>query len=140
MRIRFNFLNKISLSKRTKLKQFIYALTQSEKTAIGDLDIVFCSDNYLLNINNEFLKHNYYTDIITFDLSSKHDTEKTVEIYISTERLKENANNFNTSLQMELHRVIFHGVLHICGYKDKSKADKKLMQRMENKYLNKYFK
>jgi len=140
MLIRFNFLNKISLSNRTKLKQFIYALTQSEKTAIADLDIIFCSDEYLLNINNEFLQHNYYTDIITFDLSSKNDTEKTVEIYISTERLKENAKNFNTSLQMELHRVIFHGVLHICGYKDKSKAEKELMQRMENKYLNKYFK
>lgn len=140
MRIRFNFLSKISLSNRTKLKQFIKALAQTEKTIIGDLNIVFCSDDYLLNINNEFLKHNYYTDIITFDLSSKNDTEKTVEIYISTERLKENAKNFNTSLQKELHRVIFHGVLHICGYKDKSNAEKELMNKMENKYLNNYFK
>ncbi len=140
MRITFNFLNKISLSNRTKLKQFIKALSQSEKTAIADLAIVFCSDKYLLNINNEFLKHNFYTDIITFDLTSKNDTEKTVEIYISTDRLKENAINFNTSLQMELHRVLFHGLLHICGYKDKSKADKELMKNMENKYLNKYFK
>ncbi len=140
MRITFNFLNKISLSNRTKLKQFIKALSQSEKTAIVDLAIVFCSDKYLLNINNEFLKHNFYTDIITFDLTSKKDTEKTIEIYISTDRVKENAINFNTSLQMELHRVLFHGVLHICGYKDKSKADKELMQCMENKYLNKYFK
>ena len=139
MRITFNFLNKISLSNRTKLKQFIKALSQSEKTAIVDLAIVFCSDKYLLNINNEFLKHNFYTDIITFDLTSKKDTEKTIEIYISTDRVKENAINFNTSLQMELHRVLFHGVLHICGYKDKSKADKELMQCMENKYLNKYF-
>jgi len=102
------------------------------------LNYIFCDDGYLLEKNQQFLNHNTLTDIITFDLS-EHDDELQGEIYISVDRVRENANKFAADYNTELHRVIFHGTLHLCGYKDKKKADKELMTQMENDCLQKYF-
>jgi len=99
---------------------------------------IFCNDAYLLEKNLQFLNHDTLTDIITFDLSET-ETELVSEIYISVDRIKENAEKFGISYQSELHRVIFHGALHLCGFKDKKKEDKALMTEMENDCLKKYF-
>ena len=138
MDIHFCFLKSISLINRTKLKAFLVKLSEEEKTKVGSLTIVFCSNQYLLDINKRFLKHDYYTDIITFDLTPKGNKEKTAEIYISTDQIRKNAADFNTTIGNELHRVIFHGVLHLCGYNDKSRRQKEKMTEKENKYLAKY--
>ena len=105
---------------------------------LESLNYVFCTDEELLAINNQFLSHDFYTDIITFDLSETKGM-KIGEIYISIDRVRENASIHNTSFKLELHRVIFHGVLHLCGYKDKSKEQKRLMRKMEALHLNTYF-
>jgi rRNA maturation RNase YbeY len=98
---------------------------------------VFCSDRELLKINRTFLKHDFYTDIITFDLSES----KTIqgEIYISVDRVRDNARKLETTFNSELHRVIFHGALHLCGYKDKDKQSRLKMRVREEYYLNQYF-
>ncbi len=102
------------------------------------LNYIFCNDNYLLQINQDFLQHDTFTDIITFDLS---DTPNILnaEIYISIERVKENAQKLEIPYTKELHRVLFHGVLHLCGFKDKTKTDKDTMRQMEDKCLEAYF-
>ena len=137
--VHFSFSAKISLKERLRLKVFLAALFKREKADLGELQYVFCSDAYLLGINRQFLDHDYYTDIITFDLSEP-DQPINAEIYISVERVRENAHEFKTSLSKELHRVIFHGALHLCGYTDKGSQAEKEMRKMEDKYLNLYFK
>ncbi|RYZ50702.1 MAG: rRNA maturation RNase YbeY, partial [Sphingobacteriales bacterium] len=99
---------------------------------------IFCNDEYLLEKNQQFLNHDTLTDIITFDLSES-ENELVSEIYISTDRIAENAEKFGMSYETELHRVIFHGTLHLCGFKDKKKEDKALMTEMENDSLQRYF-
>ena len=100
------------------------------------LHYIFCTDEYLLKINQRFLKHDYYTDIITFDLS---ETNKIYgEVYISVDRLKENAAKYNTSSSDELHRLLFHGAIHLCGYKDKTVKEKRVMTEKEDVYLKLY--
>ena len=127
------------LREATRLKQFISQLFKREGKALGGLNYIFCSDKYLLQINRLYLRHDYYTDIITFDLSAPGE-DTLGEIYISLDRVNENASNEDVSFTRELHRVIFHGALHLCGYKDKSKPDKLRMTQMEDKYLQLYFK
>lgn len=126
------------LSNRKTLKLFIQKLFKQEKTNLEQLDYIFCTDEFLLQMNQQYLKHNYFTDIITFNLS---ENTKTIvgEIYISIDRVKENAIQFNTIYVQELHRVLFHGALHLCGYRDKSKKDQVLMRQKENFYLHQYF-
>jgi probable rRNA maturation factor len=136
-RIQFHILQKVSLEERTRLKQFIIDLFKKEKKKVTELQYVFCSDQHLLKINQQFLQHDFYTDIITFPLSDPGQPISG-EIYISVDRVRENAAEFGNSLKKELHRVIFHGVLHLCGYKDKSPRDEKLMRKMEDKYLALY--
>jgi rRNA maturation RNase YbeY len=102
---------------------------------IEQLDFIFCSDDYLLNINQQFLAHDTFTDIITFDYSEpSKSTSKAIvgEIYISIERVKENAKTFKTSYLNELHRVMIHGVLHLCGFKDKKAAEQVEMRAQED--------
>jgi len=101
------------------------------------LTYIFCNDEYLLQMNRQFLDHDTFTDIITFDLSET-DYDLTGEIYISVERVQENAAKFKTTYEQELHRVIFHGALHLCGFKDKKEADKKEMRRQEDLCLEEY--
>ena len=103
------------------------------------LHYIFCDDEYLLQINQQFLNHNTLTDIITFDMSEAAD-ELTGEIYISVKRVQENVEKFNVSYNNELHRVIFHGALHLCGFKDKKPAEQEEMRKQENNLLLDYFK
>lgn len=131
--------DKISLKDRTKLKAFVKKIFTKEGFKLGELTYVFCSDEYLLNINQQFLKHDFYTDIISFDLSSSP-KYKDGEIYISTDRVRDNAKRLKTNFKNELHRVIFHGALHLCGYKDKKNIDIVKMRAAEDKYIALYFK
>jgi probable rRNA maturation factor len=135
------FYNEVTpyLPNRQKLKGFIAQIFAKEgKRKLEGMNYIFCTDDYLLQVNRDFLQHDYYTDIITFDLS---DTPKAVygEIYISVDRVKENAAINGASFTEELHRVIFHGALHLCGYKDKKPAEIKAMRGAEDKYLTLYF-
>jgi len=139
MEINFFFQNPIGLKHRGKLKTFIKFLMNEEGYEAKDISIIFCSDEFLLDLNKQHLNHDYFTDIITFDLTPKHDKETTGELYISTDRVKFNAKDYNTSVTNELHRVIFHGILHLCGYKDKTKKEILLMRAKELQYLNLYF-
>ena len=138
MAIHFFFQKPVaSLKQREQLKQFLSTLFKKEKHPLASLTYIFCSDDELLEINRQFLNHDYYTDIITFNLAPK-DTPIEGEIYISIDRVKENAIQLGTSLKEELHRVIFHGALHLCGYKDKSKNDILEMRKAEDKYIKLY--
>lgn len=103
---------------------------------IAELSFVFCSDEYLLDINKQYLDHDTYTDIVTFDSSEEEDVIAG-DIFISIDRIEENASKFSVAERDELHRVIIHGVLHLCGYYDKKKEDKELMTTKENEYLAK---
>jgi probable rRNA maturation factor len=124
---------RISLKRR--LKEFVPVIFQEEGKEWSQLDIILCSDKYLLQLNKQHLAHDYYTDIITFDLSSKE--EKGVgEIYISIDRVKDNADKEDVTIDNELIRVIFHGVLHLCGYQDSTKKLKEDIHKMEDHYLN----
>ncbi len=138
--ISFNKADKTtSLSNKVALKSFIEKRVKKEGLSIESLNYVFCSDTYLLAINKQFLQHDYYTDIISFDLSETPG-QLNAEVYISIDRVKENAKSLSISYQEELLRVIFHGALHFCGYKDKKPADVKLMRSMEDKWLRTYLK
>jgi probable rRNA maturation factor len=136
-KIQFHILQKVSLKDRTQLKRFLTSLFKKEKKPLAELNYIFCSDQYLLEINRQFLQHDFYTDIITFPLSDPGQPISG-EIYISVDRVRENAAAFGSSIRKELHRVIFHGALHLCGYKDKSPRDEKLMRKMEDRYLALY--
>jgi probable rRNA maturation factor len=128
---------RVSLSNRTALKKFIESLFRKERKKLSSLNYIFCSDERLLQINRDYLKHDYYTDIITFDLSPGNQTEG--EIYISIDRVRENAWSEGTSFKEELARVIFHGALHLCGYGDKTPAQVNVMRSKENGYMQAYF-
>ena len=131
--------SKVTLANRVALKSFIEKRVKKEGFSIETLTYVFCSDKYLLKMNKDFLSHNYYTDIISFDLS---ETPGNLigEVYISVDRVKDNAKTHGTSLKEELHRVIFHGALHFCGYKDKKPTDTIKMRQMEDLWLSAYMK
>jgi probable rRNA maturation factor len=134
-RIHFHFLVlPFYFPRRNQLKAFLASIFEREHTKLATLTYIFCSDEYLLDINRAHLNHDYFTDIITFDLSEGHGIVG--EIYISVERVRENALTFNSSFQDELRRVIFHGALHLCGYGDKTSAEKLLMRSVEDKYLH----
>jgi probable rRNA maturation factor len=125
-----------SLQNRTGLKAFVESIFKKEKKALASINYIFCSDKRLLEINRQFLNHDYYTDIITFDLSESSSTQ--AEIYISVDRVRENAKQLGSSFKSELHRVIFHGALHLCGYGDKTKREKEEMREKEDFYLKKH--
>ena len=130
---------KSRLKDKRKLSAFLKNLIAEHldvKTA--ELSYVFCDDEYLLEKNRQFLDHDTLTDIITFDLSES-DNELVSDIYISVVRVAENAEKFKVSYNTQLHRVIFHGVLHLCGFKDKAPKDKALMREMEQQCLQNYF-
>ena len=128
------------LKNKRKLSDFLDRLVKKhrKKTEKINLAYIFCTDEYLLEINMQFLNHKTLTDIITFDLS-EDENEMQGEIYISIDRVKENAEKYEVSYEEELHRVIFHGALHLCGYKDKTETDIKKMRRQENFCIKQYF-
>jgi len=130
--------NRISLKNRTILKRFIETIFVKEQKNLKSVNYIFCSDNELLRLNQLYLGHNYYTDIITFDLS-ENGNSISGEVYISVSRVKENARKIRTTITSELHRVIFHGALHLCGYKDKLPEELAEMRKAEDQYLKQYF-
>jgi probable rRNA maturation factor len=137
-KIRFNFLEQsFRLPERTKLKAFILALFKKEGASVTEVNYIFCSDEYLLKVNEDFLKHHTYTDIITFQYNAKSEPVQS-DIYISIDRVWDNASQFEVSFLEELYRVIFHGALHLCGYKDKNEKDSRKMRVKEDHYLSGY--
>ena len=130
---------RVSLQNRSALKRFIESVFKKEGKSLQRINFIFCTDKALLDINRQFLKHNFYTDIITFDLSEYGEIFS--EVYISVDRVRENAKEMGITFKSELHRVIFHGVLHLCGYGDKSNKEIMIMRGKENdliaQYLNK---
>lgn len=134
MPIVFNFQTSFSFSNRKPIRSWIQnSIIQMGKTP-GEINYVFCSNPYILEINKKFLNHDYTTDIITFDYSEQSLING--EIYISIDEVKENAKHFKVSFQDELHRVLIHGVLHLAGFKDKSASDQKIMRSQEDYYLS----
>ena len=125
----------LSLTGKTGLKAFILDIFKKEKVPLDSLTYIFCSDAFLLRMNRDFLQHDYYTDIITFGLSEKGQPVE-AEVYISIDRVKDNASTMGISYKQEALRVIFHGALHLCGYKDKKKSEIALMRAKEDQYLH----
>jgi len=109
-------------------------LLEQESKVLGDISIIFVTDSYLLEMNQKYLDHDYYTDIITFDYCVTNIVSG--DLFISVDRVQENAGIVNVGFLTELHRVMIHGILHLCGYKDKTDEEKRVMRALENKYLN----
>lgn len=122
------------LKDKRKIKAWVSATIAAEGYQLDELNFILCSDDYLLRINQQYLDHDTYTDVITFDNSEALKTI-TGDVFISIDRIRENASLYKHRLQDELCRVMIHGTLHLLGYKDKSKADKTRMTQKENDYL-----
>ena len=133
--ISFNYETEFSLNNETHFSSWISKTISEEDCKEGEINYIFCSDDYLLKLNLDFLKHDTLTDIISFDYSVGKELHG--DIYISVERVKENAKDFNETFTDEIARVIIHGVLHFCGYKDKTNDEEQLMRSKENYYLSK---
>lgn len=136
--IQINFLKAdISFVPKQKklLRQWIALTIQSHHKKLGQIDYIFCSDEHLLQMNKQYLNHHTLTDIITFDYSNELTAEVAGEIYISINRVRENAEVFKCTFNDELHRVMIHGVLHLCGFKDKTKNQKQIMRAQEDEAI-----
>ena len=120
---------------KPKLKQFLISIFKNEGVDFKSVSYIFCKDDYLLTLNQRYLDHDTLTDILTFTLSGKN-TAVISEIYISIERVKENANSLGNSYQQELFRVMIHGILHLCGFSDHTPRQKLLMREQEDYYLS----
>ncbi|WP_104735114.1 rRNA maturation RNase YbeY [Hanstruepera ponticola] len=131
--ISFNYENNFKLDNEEQLSNWIIAVIEAEGFKYEDINYIFCDDDYLHKINIEFLNHDTLTDIISFDYSVGKILQG--DIYISVERVKDNAKDFNELFKNELHRVMVHGVLHYCGYKDKTTDEATVMRSKENHYL-----
>jgi probable rRNA maturation factor len=131
----FEECKKFSLD-RKRITIDINDIIKSENFKSGKISVILCSDEYLLNINREYLKHDYYTDIITFNYGE--DNFVSGDLFISVERVTENADEYGQSFENELYRVIYHGILHLVGFDDKEESSKKLMKMKEDFYLNKF--
>jgi len=123
---------------RAGVKNYIWSLLKNEGYGVEAINIIFASKREIKKINKSYLKHNYYTDVLTFDFSTSND-RLIADIYVCPDIIKANSRIHNSSFKQELHRVIFHGILHLCGYNDKSVSDKEIMTNKENVYLEKYF-
>ncbi|QQV02569.1 MULTISPECIES: rRNA maturation RNase YbeY [Chryseobacterium] len=117
-------------------KIWLQDIIVSEQKKIGEINYIFCDDEYILKVNQDYLQHDYYTDIITFDYVKG----KTIsgEIFVSLQRISDNASTLSKDYEDELRRVLAHGILHLCGYKDKSEEEEREMRNKEDYYLNKY--
>ncbi|MCZ8196562.1 MAG: rRNA maturation RNase YbeY [Flavobacterium sp.] len=128
--ISFNYETEFQLENETQFSDWISRVILSENKKEGDINYIFCDDEYILEINKQYLDHDYYTDIISFDYSVGN--ELNGDIFVSIDRVKDNAIDFNATFDDELKRVIIHGILHYCGYKDKSEEDEALMRSKED--------
>ena len=133
--ISFNYETDFKLENTDKVSSWISETIVEEIHKEGEINYIFCSDDYLHKLNVDFLNHDTLTDVISFDYSVGKELHG--DIYISIDRVEENAKDFNVSFNEELARVLIHGVLHYCGYKDKSEADEKVMRFKEDYYLSK---
>ncbi len=131
--IDFNYETDFELLNETQFSNWISAVIKSENKTEGEINYIFCDDNYLIEINQQYLNHDTLTDIISFDYSVGN--ELNGDIFISIERVLDNSNDFNTAFDDELKRVMAHGILHYCGYKDKNETDEKLMRSKEDEKL-----
>lgn len=125
-----------NLKRRRDISSWIKASASEEGFRTGDIAVVLCSDDHILKVNNEYLGHDYYTDIITFDYSEGRTISG--DLIISVDTVRSNALAFGTDFTDELHRVIIHGIMHLCGYKDKSDSDAKTMRSKEDHYLSRF--
>ena len=125
-----------SFVSKKDLIEAVKNLAIQEGKVLKDLSLVFTDDDYLLEVNKQYLNHDYFTDVITFDYSSF--PEVSGDVMISLDRVKDNAQSLNQSYELEFYRVVFHGVLHLCGYKDKTDADAKVMRAKEDFYINRF--
>lgn len=132
--ITYNFETLFNLNDTSIISDWIHKVISNEGLETGEINFIFCDDDYLLKLNVAFLDHDTLTDIISFDYTMGNLISG--DVYISIPRVMENASIFNTSFQNELHRVIIHGILHYCGYKDKSEDEKLIMRSKEDEYLS----
>ena len=130
----FNYENNFQLANKLLFKKWINAIIFSEGRSVGDINFIFCDDDYLLKINQKYLNHDTLTDIVSFDYSDVNTISG--DVFISTERVLENANSYKISFENELLRVMAHGILHYCGYKDKNASDAKFMRAKEDEKIN----
>ena len=141
MAVSFSYADRtLGYNRKRKLKTFLPVLAKKEGRVLEALNYVFCSDDYLLDMNRQFLQHDYYTDIITFDLGVPGAKGIVGEVYISIDRVKDNARSLGVSFEDELVRVVCHGLLHLCGYRDKKKVEQAGMRQAEDKYLKLFHK
>lgn len=126
--IDFQFRNK------TRTNRWLILVAESEIKRIGDISIIFCSDNYILDVNQKYLQHDYFTDIITFDYCEGD--RLSGDLFISVDSVRENSIEYGTDFADELNRVIVHGLLHLIGYDDHTEADVAVMRKKENYYLS----
>jgi rRNA maturation RNase YbeY len=131
--ISFNYELDFQLDNETAYSDWISKVISSEIKNVGEINYIFCDDEYLLEINQQYLNHDTLTDIISFDYSIGNELHG--DIFISVERVRDNANDFNVSFDDELKRVMAHGVLHYCGYKDKSEKDEQVMRDKEEEKM-----
>ena len=127
--------NSYVLPAKRKVRSWLKTSIDHQKMSLGTINVVFCSDQYLLSVNKEYLNHDYYTDIITFNYCEAKMISG--DLFISIDRIKDNSKTNKLLFVNELHRVIIHGVLHLCGFNDKTKAEKKEMRQKEGYFLNK---
>jgi probable rRNA maturation factor len=132
--ISFNYVTEFQLDNENQLTDWLSKVIISENKKEGDINYIFCDDEYLLQINQQYLNHDTLTDIISFDYSVGNELHG--DIFISTERVQENAQDFKVTFEEELKRVLVHGVLHYCGYKDKSEKDEQIMRSKENEKID----
>ncbi|MBD3906028.1 rRNA maturation RNase YbeY [Chryseobacterium sp. Ch-15] len=130
------FYENLPESVNTEYTTWLKDIILSEDKKLGEINYIFCDDEYLLKVNQDYLQHDYYTDIITFDYVKG----KTIsgEIFVSLQRILDNASTLSKNYEEELRRVLAHGILHLCGYKDKTEEEEKLMRNKEDFYIAKY--
>ena len=138
MKVRFFNLDRSpNIRQKTSLKKFVESIFVKEKKSLESINYIFCSDKKLLKINQQYLNHDFYTDVITFDLSHKK-SQIVGEVYISVDRIVENSKETKNPIYIELQRVVFHAALHLCGYNDKTPKEIRKIRSLENLLLNKF--
>ena len=125
---------KFNLSQKIPTRQWLTSVATNEGFSVGELNYIFCSDDYLLQVNREYLEHDYYTDIITFD-NSEEENRLEGDIFVSIDRVRDNARQLNVPEEQELRRVLAHGLLHLCGYGDKTDEEVNQMRQKEEESL-----